>query len=872
VNPEQFPRSETAVREGDQATTLAGTLEPSPAAIGPYRIEGRIGGGGMGTVFVATDERLRRRVAIKAITRDGLRDSAAMLVQREARAIARLSHPNIASVFDIVDHDGSTYIVMEYLDGETLASRLRRGPLTLPNLLAIATQIAAGLAHAHRQSIIHCDLKPANVFVVADGTVKLLDFGLARVIDAETDEESGHVGASPTLIRQRAGTPGYMSPEHRRGEPLDTRSDVYSLGVVLHEMATGCKPPSTASGGPPRERELGAIDAAVPAALQSIIARALAPDPKHRPASAAEVESALREARVASSGLWPATGGRRLAAAVALVGALVAALFAWNTLADRTPGPGEGRPVIAVLPFTAGEDASAGYLAAGLTEIVTNDLSGYDDLVVVSNSTVRSARAGDRTAPARLAAELGASHLVLGQLNSDAQQLHIQLQLFTAASGLTTSLGRVDASFAEVVGDKRQIAATIRARFSEIGLVDRSTAAAASSAPSDPRALEEYARGREYVTRQDPSGENLDIALTLLESAVRREPQFALAHAAISDAAWRKYRRTRDTSWATRAQTSAFDAMRLAPNESQVRYTAAIVLNGTGRTREAIEEATRAIALRPTNDEAHRLLGRLYADSGEMDQAIRAFNTAIQLRPGAWESYHSLGLACFDAGRYAEAIAAFTRETELRPDSASPFQALGTSYHAIGDLARALANYERAIAIAPSAFSYSNIGMLHYAQGRFHDAVVAYERSVALAPNEPVTHRNLGDSLLRAGDTARARASYREAIRLAANDLAVNPNDGRLIALQAVCYAKLDDRSAAIQAVKSALAIAPPDNDVLFKSAVTMALLGDPDQSMALLKDAISGGYSRALAAEDSDLTTLRHRDDFKALVAAAGK
>jgi serine/threonine-protein kinase len=863
VNPEDLPRAETPSSEGDEPTTQAAPFADAPTFIGPYRIERRIGSGGMGTVFVAEDERLRRRVAIKAITRETPGDSIAVLVQREARAIARLSHPNIASLFDVVDHDGSAYMVMEYLNGETLAARLRRGPLPLGDLLPIATQIAAGLAHAHRQSIIHCDLKPANVFVVAGGAVKLLDFGLARDVDAETDEESGHVGASPALIRQRAGTLGYMSPEHRRGEPLDARSDVYSLGVVLHEMATGRRPPSAAVENTTREDGGGPIDPAVPAPLQSIIARALAPDPRHRPASASEVESALRRASQHTRRRWQGV-------AAALLAAAVAAPFIWNawTTPDQPRAEETVRPVVAVVPFGAGDNASARYLAAGLTEIVTNDLSGFDDVVVVSNSAVRNASVGDPT-PARLAAELGASHLILGQLNADAQQLHIELRLFTAASSETGPLGRVDASFADVVGDKRRIADVIRTKFREIGIVADAPAGAASSAPSDPRALEDYARGREYLTRQDASGENLDIALTLLESAVQREPQFALAHAAISDAAWRKYRRTRDATWATRAQTSAFDAMRLAPNESQVRYTAAIVLNGTGRTREAIEEVTRAIALRPTNDEAHRLLGRLLAETGEIDQAIRAFNTAIQLRPGSWQSYQALGLACFDAGRYREAIDAFTRETELRPDSATPFQALGTSYHAIGDYQRALANYQRAIAIAPSAFSYSNIGMLHYAQGRFQDAVHAYEQSLALAPKEPVTHRNLGDSLLRAGDSRRARESYRQAIRLAANELAVNPKDAPMIALQAVCYAKLDERLAARQAVQSAVKIAPADHEVLFRSAVAMAVLGDADQAITFLKDAIARGYSRTVAAEDSDLMPLRNRDDFKALVAA---
>lgn len=626
--------------------------------------------------------------------------------------------------------------------------------------------------------MIHCDIKPGNVFLTTGGTVKLLDFGLARMIDAETDERSAHLGASATLIQQRAGTLPYMSPEHRRGEPLDARSDVYSLGIVIHEMATGHRPPA-ASGHPARQDDLGAYDPALPKPLQPLVARALAPDPMNRPASAVEVEAALRRAQLESQG--PMRRVRGIAAAAVLT-VLVAAALVWN--ASRPPDQARSRPVLAVLPFSATGDDTTRYLAAGLTEIVTNDLAGLDDLVVVSNSAARSVT-GNNPTPARIAAELGASHLITGALSSDAQLLHIRLHLFTAASGATTPLGSVDASFAEVAGNERRIAETIRTRFLQTGLVKPAAVPAVSNAPSNPRALEDYARGREY---------------------------------------------------------------------------------------QALEEVTRAIALRPTSDEAHRLIGRLYAESGEIDKAIPAFQNAIRLRPGSWESYHALGLACFDAGRYTDAIEAFTRETELRPDSASPFQALGTAQHAIGNLAQALANYERAIAISPSAFAYSNIGMLHYAQGRFSDAVAAYEQSVTLAPTEPVTHRNLGDSLLGAGDKGRARASYRRAIELAGKELGVNPKDARLITLQAVSYAKLQEADAARQAVTSALAIATTDSEVLFQCAVALAVLGDLDEAMVLLKDAISRGYSARLAAADSDLAPLRRRQDFKDLVAVAVK
>src|SRR5262249_1723578 len=290
---------------------------------------------------------------------------------------------------------------------------------------------------------------------------------------------------------------------------------------------------------------------------------------------------------------------------------------------------------------------------------------------------------------------------------------------------------------------------------------------------------------------------------------------------------------------------------------------------GTGRTREAIDEVSKALAIQPASDDAHRLLGRIFVETGQLDKGVTEFNAAIALRPGYWENYHALGLACFEKGRFDQAIAAFTRETELRPDSAVPLQALGSSYHAIGALNRALENYQHAITIAPNALAYSNIGLIHYSHHQYQEAVAAYRKSVELRPSDAVTHRNLADSLQKAGDYKLARESYEQSIHLAESQLRVNPKNAKMLTIEALCEAKLGRTQSAAVHTTSALEIASNDSEVLFQAAEVATILHRFDEAVELARQAIDHGYSRDLIAKDEDLQPLKARPDFEVLTRA---
>jgi hypothetical protein len=335
--------------------------------IGRYQIVRRLGAGGMAEVFLARDPRLNRDVAVKVlgdklVERPGYR----VFLQREARAIARLNHPHIAQVYDVVDIQDRTCFVMEYIEGETLLERLRRGALPLEEVCRLGVQIAAAVGHAHAHGVLHCDLKPANIFVTTDGTVKVVDFGLARPIPAVVDSAAG-IGASPTLVENRAGTPDYMAPEQYFGRPLDERGDLYSLGVVLHELATATRPAPWAgareASSPSEPTRTLLADSTVPPPLRPILERTIAINPSDRFSSALELQAALERigqpfdpradaiqspAHAAPTARRPVTAtALRTAAWIAAIAAGVTGLgllnsAVFNTVLERGEFAGEG--------------------------------------------------------------------------------------------------------------------------------------------------------------------------------------------------------------------------------------------------------------------------------------------------------------------------------------------------------------------------------------------------------------------------------------------------------------------------------------------------------------------------------------------------
>jgi tetratricopeptide (TPR) repeat protein len=801
--------------------------------VGPYRIVSQIGQGGMGRVYLAEDTRLLRQVALKVLISSRVWGATPL---REAQMAARLHHPNIATVHDVLEADGRLHIVMEHLEGRTLAQVLADERLAPARAAAILRKILLAVSHAHQHGVIHCDLKPGNVFILPDDEVKVLDFGLAR---AAPSAASSHANSMAV-----AGTPGYIAPERLLGAHPDPRADIYSLGVMFSDMLrrSALAPAShdTATTKLPEARE------AAEAALRRVAARAAAHDRDDRFASAAEMLQALDDAeKLAVAPAPPATVTAWVKWLVASVGlALIVALLVFFASLAQRP---QQNPVVAVNLAPVGGDPVSGYVAAALQQILERSIGSSPSMTAVRQGEAPS---GD--------ADLGATHVLSGTVERSGRGLRLSLsvanqegevlssQVVEASLDSLPALGSALLNGADTVMTRARLPATR-------GLNEASVRQALSI---DPHAFEEYAQAREYMIARDVPV-NVDHAIGLFSRAVERDPSFALAHAGLAEAYWQKYQTTRDAAWTDRARASALDALRLNPEDPIVRYTLALIYRGMGRAEDALLEVSKAVALQPSNDDLYRLRGRLHADLGRVDRAIADLDRALALRPGYPDNHRIAGLILFGAGRFAEAVPYFRRVAELRPSSASAFQALGTAHHAADQIPEALEAYEKALAIAPNANTYSNLATLYHDQGRYDDARRAYEESLRIQPKAPVTQRNLGDALRKLGHEALARTAYEAAISLSQEQLGVNPSNRDAISLQALCFAKLGNRAEAVRLADRVLAAAPLAATPRYRAGVALILAGERERGIAEVVRAIGEGHSRSAAQRDEDLATV---------------
>jgi serine/threonine-protein kinase len=853
--------------------------------VGPYVVLDRLGAGGMGEVYRAHDDRLNRTVALKRLSDPALAgDVAHRRMLREARAAAALSHPNIATIYDVLDTADGLVIVMEHVPGETLNAKLRAGPLSVPQAVGFAGQITDALAAAHDAGIVHRDLKPANIIITPDGKPKILDFGIARSrsVAAAPDgpdatlTEAGHI----------VGTPSYMAPEQLAGGPVDHRTDIYGVGLLLYEMAAGRRPFDRTDAVAHamavfdnRVPRLAEVAPHVPAEFSDLVAHAMARQPEGRFQSARELGAALdRFARHLGESVTHTSYGsgnyrrirdrlRRRPALVATVLVMVCAALAALAWTSPWGPPSAATPpmAIGVVPFTnQSANPADDALAIGLSEAVAARLASVRSLRVLPVDETREAA---RTAsdPTKTASSLGASFVVLGALERQGNELAVDVSLL-ASDGSRRSVGR----FAGTAGDQfelhRRVTEAVTGALKREGAAEATTAAVTAPPTANPEAFAEFAQGRTFLERPDIPG-NLDHAVRLFQSAIAKDPRFALAHAALGEAYWSQYRETNDTTWTTKATTAILDALRLDAAQPEVRMSLAVMYQGLGRRDDAVEELRQVIALQPQNDHAHRVWAAIHADQGNWDAAVAAARHAIELRPQYWRNHAELGDTLLRAGRLTEASGAYRRLIELQPDSARGYQRLGLALQTSGEVEEALSSYLKATAIRPSFGAYSNMGTLYYWRGDYTKAVDAYEKAIALAPHQPEVHGNLGDALQRLGRSREAEASYQRALEGVRRLLAVKSNDPSNLAALGLYQAKLGQRAAAAASIAKAEAASPDDGDVLYVSALVHALAGERDAACTALTAALAKGASAEVVRRADELRPLRGCAAYKGVV-----
>ena len=847
--------------------------------IGPYVIQSPLGSGGMGKVYRARDTRLGRDVALKQLSDPSLAgDVARGRVLQEARAAAGLSHPNIATIFDVLDTPDGPTLVMEYVPGESLAHHVARGALPAARALEIAGQICDGLIEAHARGIVHRDLKPANIQITPDGKAKILDFGIAQLTVSGEEQASAPTVTSSVEAGRLSGSPGYMAPEQLGGGRADERTDIYAVGVVLYEMLTGRRPYpggdllssalAVLKGGAPPVSELVP---GTPPLVSALVERAMAREAADRFPNAGELARELRRARDVLSGATtsplPRASPRRgaLTLALAAIAAVMLAVAGWQWVRDSgEPVVSAHGSVFAVLPFTNGtEDPANDPVAVGLTDAVANRLSSLESVRVLPLDQSRDA-AGSAADGAAAARALGARFVVEGALRRSGQTLDVEVAL-VSGDGQRRHAGRYTGDIAQAFDLHGRIAQGV------IAALAASRAVAAPVPPSPPATLNqqayaEYSQARLFLERPDVPG-NLDHAIRLFLGAIAKDERFALAHAGLGQAYWSQYQQTNDPAWTSKATAAIVDALRIDQKQPGVQLSLAVMYQGLGRIDDAEKELRGVLAVQPWNDDAYRLLAGVHIERGQWDRAVEELRRAIELRPNYWRNHSELGFAHLAAGRLDESAKAYTRVVELQPDSALGYHMLGTVHQTAGRLPEALANYERAGAIRPRHSTYSNIGTIHFWTGQYARAEAAYRKAIEQAPNAPGLHANLGDTLQKLGRRQAARDSYRSAVDKISAQLAVNDKDAVNLALLAVYQAKLTDRAAADASLAKALAVNAGNGEVLYAAAMVDALAGRAAAACDRLGKALALGTSREVVRRADEFRLLKGCDAYDTIV-----
>ena len=776
-------------------------FEPGQLLNGRFQIVREVAEGGMGIVYEAYDETLERRIAIKC-AKAGFRKR----LPPEVRHASEIAHANVCKIFEI--HTASTkagevdFITMEFLDGETLADRLSRGPLPKEEARTIARQLSAGLAEAHRKQVIHGDLKSNNIILskLPDGAIRavITDFGLARR------------PASPFMTAPsgtRAGTAAYMAPELWKGEKASTASDLYAMGVILYELASGHKPPE-----PPDAESTPAKDAIrkpppVDPRWDSILGRCLDPDPSRR-LTADDLAQAL--APPVSRRWW-------LTAAIASVLALGtgAAVYVGASLPKESWR-------LAMLPVESSpETRSQADRLSRETAAQLSNLKGEKvaRLAVIPLGGIQGQHIDT---PEEAGAALGATHVLHATLENKNGKLLLR-------AVLTDVRSRVNGKqwVFEYAPDELRYApvALTGVVTSQLGLPPLVAWPTVNSA-----AAQDYWQGIWYMRRNS----TIDSALPLLERAVAEDPGSPLTYAALAEARQWKWFVTNDESWLNRADESERQAQQRNPDLAKVHRVAGLLALREHYYDLAAAECLRAIALDPKDGEAHRVLGQAYEKTNRLDEALSEDNKAVTLEPQDYRNHLQLGKYYYDRPDYEQALPHFLVAKNLAEGEARAHGALGADYLCLGRLPEAEEELRVSLRLGETDVS-QDLGVVLMEEGKYPEAAASFLQASTLAPDWLVPQMNLGTVYRLMNRRAESEQAYRLGLRLAEKQMAHDPHSGRTRSHLAFLSARIGDSTRAESEIVQAQLLSPSDAQVRFMAVATFEALGRRTSSLEIL-------------------------------------
>ena len=728
-------------------------------SVGPYSIKKQIGSGGMGEVYLAEDGRLGRKVALKLLDTGLVGDTLSRArFLREARLASALAHPNICTVHEVGEARGRPFIAMQYVEGETLRQLTGGRPLKLDSLLSITLQVADALAAAHERGVIHRDIKAGNIIVTPQGQAKVLDFGLAKLLESAEGEAETHL----TMTGQVMGTPASMSPEQARGERADERSDIFSFGCVLYEMATGQIP----FKGKTRAEVIGALlhkphtpaaelNKEIPARLSAVIDRALAKEPADRYKSAREMIADLRQVVAEAGGLdhlfsssevprgvLPLIPPRRrgllgrwvssrvvlvvlAVAVVSLVGVALAIYFS-RPAQPATPAPIKS---IAVLPFkplgTEGRDEA---LELGMADTLIARLSNIREIDVRPISAVHKYTGLEQDALAA-GREQKVDAVLNGHIQKAGEKVRVTVRLLRVGDSAQLWADKFDAEMTDIFAVQDSISERVAAALS-VRLAGGERERLIKHHTENAAAYQLYLKGRYHLNRLTDDG--FLKGRDYFQQAVDLDPAYALAYAGLADA----YQ-----------MLSGYNA--LAPGDGFPKAKAA---------------ATQALRLDERLAEAHTALGtvKLLYD-WDFESAEREYKRAIELNQSYSDAHLMYGLYLSAMGRFDEAHAEVRRAQELDPLSLAKITGIGDVFYHQRQYDRAIEHYRQALEMDPnSGFAHWALGNVYANKGMYEEAIAEYQKSIPLSGDSPDELASLGYAYALSGRRREAQAMIEE--------------------------------------------------------------------------------------------------------------
>ncbi len=879
-------------------------LEPGQR-VGHYRIRHRLGAGAMGEVWEARDENLKRIVALKVLPEELAGDRQRLhRLQREAEALAALNHPNIVTVHSVEEVDGLRFITMERIEGERLSDLIPKGGLDLGRIFDIAVPLAGALSAAHERGIIHRDFKSANIMIAKDGRVKVLDFGLAKELEPVRADEASAL-TTETLTHAAVGTLPYISPEQLDGRPGEARSDLFALGVVLYEMATGKRPFRGDSSAKVitsilRDEPAGAdhVRQDLPHHLGRIIRLCLVKDPEHRYQAAKDVRNELEALRDELEEVQRSTQPvprppsllRMMVAvlAVALAGTGIYVLWQQATT-DKNPS----RPAaaaekrdskrIVVLPFENLGQAENEYFADGMTEEIVSRLTGVEGIGVISHISAMQYK-GTGPSLETLAADLDVDYVLAGKVRRERDgegqdRIRITPHLTRVADKSLLWSGRYDSGSTDVLDMQSRIAEQVIHEL-QVAISEPMRAALRTRATDDPAAYDAYLRGLEFNRYPTYSEERAALAEQMFKRAVDLDPGFALAYAELAGVHSLIYFNTDGTEARLAAASSSIErALELAPQQPAVHLAAA---NYYYRARldyeRALEEYSIALAGLPGSAEVLAGIGFVRRRMGEWDLALEMLREAFELDPRSARLAISLADTLRATRDYEGAAPFIDKAIGLAPDQAEFWGAKADNvFESSGDIAAA----RRILDGVP----VPNDPLLLTFESRFDLYVGDYAALISRLTPEKIAPLGVLDGAelhLRAAFAHRKMGAHqqaRELLESSRNELVSaltrTPKDPILHGVLARTFAMLGRREEALEHGQKAVALLPNDAysgpGLLESLAETHALLGDVEEAVALLRQLRSTSYRQPVGVPHLKLDpvweSLRDTAEFQKLL-----